>query len=390
MSSTTRPHLVTVFGATGFTGRLTAEYLARRVGGRAPWAIAGRSRDKLEALRRDLEAIDPACAKVGLVEASVDDPASLRAMAAQTVALATTVGPYARYGMPVAEACVDEGAHYADITGEPAFVARVAETLDGKARDRGLRVVSTCGFDSVPHDLGAYFTVKHLPRGEAITLEGFVRSHGTFSGGTWQSALQALSDLGTSARAIRAPRKLEGRRVRGMRPSVRYDADLGAWVCPLPTIDASVVLRSAAAMEEYGPDFRYGHHAEVHSAAWLAGGIVGAGMLAGAAQVPPLRRWLETLKGSGEGPDAAKRARSWFTVTMRGRAGGRLVVTRVRGGDPGYDETAKMLAESALCLAEDDARLAPRHGVLTPAAAMGDALLERLQRAGMVFEVLRG
>jgi short subunit dehydrogenase-like uncharacterized protein len=390
MSSNERPFAITVFGATGFTGRLTAEYLARAVGGRVPWAIAGRSRSKLDAVRRALVAIDPACASVGVVEASVDDAASLARMTAETAALLTTVGPYMRYGLPVAEACVEQGAHYADITGEPQFVQAVIDRCDARARDKGLRVVNTCGFDSVPHDLGALYTVKLLPRNEALTVEAFVRATGTFSGGTWQSAVEAFSNLRAGLASLRVPTPTEGRRVRGVKPSIRYDADLGAWAVPLPTIDPQVVLRSAAALSEYGPDFRYAHNAEVRSTLTVAGGVVGVAAVVGLAQIAPAKRWLLSLKQSGEGPGEAVRARARFSVTFRGRGGGRTVEARVSGGDGGYTETAKMVAEAALCLSVDADKLPPRYGVLTPAVAMGDLLTERLQRAGIRFEVLRG
>ncbi len=390
MSASDRPYAITLFGATGFTGRLTAEYLARRVGARAPWAIAGRSRAKLDELRRALAAIDPACERVGVVEASVDDPASLERMARETTALVTTVGPYGRYGMPVAEACVEGGAHYADITGEPAFVQSMIDRCDARARDRALRMVNTCGLDSIPHDLGALYTVKLLPRGEPITVEGFVRASGTPSGGTWQSAIDALSNLRKSLSSMRAPPATHGRSVKGVRPSLRYDADLGAWAVPLPTIDPLVVLRSAAALDEYGPDFRYAHHAAVRSTLTLAGGALGVAAVMGLAQIPVTRRWLRSLRQSGEGPSEAERARGRFSVTFRGRGGGRTVVTRVSGGDAGYTETAKMVSEAALCLSVDRDQLPERHGVLTPAVAMGELLTARLQDAGIRFEVLRG
>ncbi len=385
-----RPFAITVFGATGFTGRLTAEYLARAVGGDVPWAIAGRNRSKLDAVRAAIVAINPACERVGVVEASVDDGAALARVAAESEAVLTTVGPYARHGMPVVEACVSEGAHYADLTGEPEFVASVIERFDARARDRGLRVLNSCGFDSVPHDLGVLYTVGLLPRGEPITVEGFVHGLGAFSGGTWQSAVETFSRLGRELKAMRVPRAGEGRRVGLAKPSVRYDADLGAWVVPLPTIDPVVVLRSAAALDVYGPDFRYAHSAEVRSALAVAGGALGVAAVVGLAQVPATKRWLLSLRKSGDGPSEAERARATFTVTFRGRAGKRTVVTRVRGGDPGYTETAKMLAETGLCLTVDREELPTRAGVLTPAVAMGERLIKRLQRAGIAFEVLRG
>lgn len=374
---------VVVFGATGFTGRLVAEYLARAAPG-LRWALAGRSATKLAAIKRALAAIDPRCESVGVIAASTDDRGSLDAMAAQTRVLLTTVGPYARLGRDTVAACVAQGTDYVDITGEPDFVRDTIERHHARAADRGLRVVSCCGFDSVPHDLGAWMTVKRLGAEGPIALDAFVRSRGTFSGGTWHSALEYL--------AKRAPARLPlephpGRALK-TRATLHYERELRAWAAPLPTIDPQVVLRSASLLPAYGPAFTYGHYAQVKSALTLAAAGVGIGAVAALAQFEPTRALLGRVRESGDGPSEAERARAWFTVTFRGRAGGRTVLTRVAGRDPGYDETAKMLSESALTLALDRDALPAQHGVITPAAAMGDALLARLQRAGIRFEVL--
>jgi short subunit dehydrogenase-like uncharacterized protein len=295
---------------------------------------------------------------------------------------------------------VREGADYVDITGEPDFVDTLLERHDRPARERGVRIVTCCGFDSVPHDLGALFTVTKLPAGEPITLEGFVRANGTFSGGTWHSALNAFAHL----RGRRRPPRDDppGRKVRGVRPRIRYDKELRAWVCPLPTIDPQIVLRSARALDAYGPDFRYGHYIQIRSSLRLAAGIAGMGAVVALSQLGPTRELLRRVRAQGEGPSAEERARSWFQVTFRGQvttdagrgahaaAPSRHVLTRVSGGDPGYSETAKMVSESALCLAFDRDRLPPRAGVLTPAVAMGDLLIDRLQQAGIRFELLEG
>lgn len=379
----TREFDVVVFGATGFTGRLVAEYLARG----APtvrWAIAGRSAAKLEAVKRELVAIDPRCESVGVITASTDDRPSLDAMAARARVLLTTVGPYARLGRDTVAACVAQGADYVDITGEPDFVRDTIERHHARAADRGLRVVNCCGFDSVPHDLGAWMTVQRLAPAGPATVDAFVRSRGTFSGGTWNSALEFIAKR-ASPRLPLAPH--EGRSL-ASRARLHYEPELRAWAAPLPTIDPQIVLRSASLLPAYGPAFTYGHYAQVRSAATLVAAGVGIGAVAALAQLEPTRNLLARLKGSGEGPSAEERARSWFTVTLRGRSGGRTVLTRVSGRDPGYDETAKMLSESALALALDRDALPAQHGVITPAAAMGDALLARLQRAGMRFEIL--
>ena len=158
------------------------------------------------------------------------------------------------------------------------------------------------------------------------------------------------------------------------------------WALPLPTIDGSIVTRSARALDRYGPDFTYSHFVAVPRARQVAGMAAGAGGLIAAAQIPPLRRALLKRVPAGEGPSPERRAKSWFAVTFVGEGGGRTVVTRVSGGDPGYSETAKMLAESALCLAFDE--LPSTSGQVTTATAMGDALLARLQQADIRFEVV--
>ena len=164
------------------------------------------------------------------------------------------------------------------------------------------------------------------------------------------------------------------------------DAVLSRWLVPLPTIDPIVVARSGAALPSYGPEFRYSHYAGTKTLRYAVGGAVGVGVLGLAAQVKPLRNSLLKHIKQGAGPDPARRAKSWFRVDFVGDGGGQVVHTRVSGGDPGYDETAKMLAESALCLAFDDNP--PTAGQVTTAQAMGDHLTGRLQAAGIKFEVL--
>jgi short subunit dehydrogenase-like uncharacterized protein len=254
----------------------------------------------------------------------------------------------------------------------------------------GARLVHACGFDSVPHDLGAYFTMQQLPTDVPLRVSGYVRASAAFSGGTFSSALTAFSRGRQNLASARARKAAEphggSRRARYLpgRPH-RMPVDSG-WALPLPTIDGPLVARSARALEWYGPDFAYSHFLAVPKAWQAAGLVAGAGGLFVAAQLPPMRRALQARMPAGEGPSEQKRAASWFTVTFVGSGGGRRVVTRVSGGDPGYDETAKMLAESALCLACDE--LPHTSGQLTTAVAMGDALVGRLRRAGIGFEVL--
>ncbi|WP_436759664.1 saccharopine dehydrogenase family protein [Streptosporangium sp. V21-05] len=447
-----RPYDIVLFGATGFTGALTADYLARHAGPSLRWALAGRNRAKLEAVRERI-----GLPELPLLHADATDPASLVEIARQARVVATTVGPFVSYGEPLVAACADAGTHYADITGEPEFVDRMFIRHHERARRTGAKLVHSCGFDSIPHDLGAYFTVKHLPQGVPLEVSGFVRASGAPSGGTVHSAVLAISRFRQSAEAARLRRELEerpwarpatgtgvgagfttgtgstieataspeiaipanpateatadptadpaagtaagtaagstlpieataapgGRKARGGPGSLRY---VGGWALPLPTLDPQVVARSARALESYGPDFTYRHHFAVKRLPVALGIAAGAGALALLAQIPPARSLLLRSFASGDGPGVEQRARSWFKVTFLGQGGGERVVTEVAGGDPGYGETAKMLGESALCLATDD--LPDVSGQVTTAVAMGDALIDRLGRAGITFRVL--
>ena len=386
-----RKYDLVLFGATGFTGGLTAEYLAQHAPAATRWALAGRSRAKLEAVRTRLAALNPACASLGLIEADVGDAEALRQLAQSTTVVVTTVGPYILHGESLVAACAAAGTHYADLTGEPEFVDLMWLKYHEQAQKTGAKIVHCCGFDSIPHDLGAYFTVQQLPQGVPLKVEGFVRAGGTFSAGTYHSAINAFGRMREYAKVAKQRRGREqypqGRRIGSTHQSVRFEKTLGTWVVPFPTVDPQVVRRSAAALDRYGPEFRYGHYVQVKKLSSVAAMIAGVSALFTLAQAGPTRRWLLSKKTSGEGPTPERRAKSWFRVRFHGEGGGRKVVTEVKGGDPGYGETAKMLAESALCLAHD--ALPDRAGQLTTAAAMGDALLARLQAAGISFEVVQ-
>jgi short subunit dehydrogenase-like uncharacterized protein len=383
-----REHDVVVFGATGFTGALTAQYLAEHADPGTRWALAGRSRKKLEDVRSRL---GEQHSERPLLEADIGDADSMRRLAESTRVLMTTVGPYINYGEAVVAACAAAGTDYVDLTGEPEFVDLMWLRYHDQAEKSGARLIHSCGFDSIPHDLGALFTVEQLPDNQPIRVEGFVRAGGTFSGGTAQSAIHAMGRLRQSAQVGRERRrqepKPEGRRVRGVPGRPHNDPVAGGWVVPFPTVDPQTVLRSAGALARYGPDFSYSHYLVVGRLPMLMGLAAGAGTVIGLAQLPPTRKLLlKVAKAPGDGPSPEQREKGWFKVRFLGQADGRRVVTEVSGGDPGYGETSKMLAESALCLAHD--QLPETRGQVTPAAAMGDALISRLERAGIRFEVL--
>jgi short subunit dehydrogenase-like uncharacterized protein len=385
-----REYDIVVFGATGFTGALTAEYLARAAPPGTRWALAGRNEAKLEDVRDRIAQSTPAATEAPLVSADSGDAGSMRALAESTRVVITTVGPYILYGEALVAACAAAGTDYVDLTGEPEFVDQMWLRHHAQAEQSGARIVHSCGFDSIPYDLGVLHTVDQLPEGVPIHVDGFVRASGTFSGGTYHSTVHIMSRLRQGAQVARERKRLEarpvGRTVKGIAGTPHNDASAGGWVVPLPTIDPQNVLRSARALERYGPDFSYSHYLVVKRLAVLAGMAAGAGAVIALAQLPPTRNLLLKIKDPGEGPSPEQRERGWFNLRFAGEGGGRRVVTEVSGGDPGYGETSKMLAESALCLASDP--LPERGGQLTPAAAMGHALIDRLQRAGIAFRAV--
>ncbi len=385
-----RDYDIVLFGATGFTGQLTADYLARHAPANLRWALAGRNPEKLERVRDRLAEVDPELKSLDLLHADVTDAGSLADVAARTRVVITTVGPYFMYGEPLVAACAEAGTDYVDLTGEAEFVDRMYVAHHETARRTGARIVHACGFDSIPHDLGAMFTVQQLNASGPVTVRGVVRAGGRPSGGTFHTAVLGLSRVRQIRDAAAARRRVEprpeGRSSRAVAGSPHHDGLLGLWLLPLPTVDPSVVARSGAALASYGPKFRYSHYAGTKTLRMAAGGVAGITALGLAAQVKPVRNLLLDRIKPGDGPDAGRREKSWFTVDFVGEGDGRTVHTRVSGGDPGYDETSKMLAESALCLAFDDNP--PTSGQVTTAQAMGDNLLARLRKQGMRFEVV--
>ncbi|MDQ3627814.1 MAG: saccharopine dehydrogenase NADP-binding domain-containing protein [Actinomycetota bacterium] len=387
-----RAYEVVLFGATGFTGGLTAEHIVRHAPTDLRWAVAGRSQERLTALVDRLEGLAPGRPRVRSVVADVGDVDSLRALAASTAVVATTVGPYLQFGQPLVAACAAEGTDYLDIAGEPEFVDTVWLRHHDEAVRTGARLVHACGFDSIPYDLGTLFTVQRLPSDLPITIECFVRAKASFSSGTYHSAVRALGRARQASAAAKRRRGAEGgptdRRVRCTSARPKKVPGQDRWAVPLPTLDPVIVCRSARALPAYGPDFGYGHYAVVGSLPMLAATGIGAGAVLALARLTASRRLLLGLKKAGEGPSEQERAGAWFQARFVARAGDVCLVTEVSGGDPGYDETAVMLGQSALCLVRDD--LPVTAGQVTSAHAMGQPLIERLQAAGLTFRVVEG
>jgi short subunit dehydrogenase-like uncharacterized protein len=407
---------VVVFGATGFTGKLVAEYFAehaRKSGVR--WTIAGRNEAKLEALRRDLAKKDPTLADLPIFVADSHDIDALDRLVPETRVVCTTVGPYAKYGLDLARACARHGTSYCDLSGEPNFVRSVIDECHDVARATQARLVDCAGYDSIPSDLGVHMAWDHARRthGEGLSWAKVFtgRTRGAASGGTVASAL-GLMEAAKASREVRRllldPHGLDPEPAPYPRDpfeddqrGVRFDKDIGRWTAPfvMASINARVVRRSHALLREdgggYGQRFRY-HEAMSFGAGprgLLTASLVTAGLgsFFAAAAFPPTRRLLErlVLPAPGEGPSREAIEHGHFEMHVLARTeSGKRIRGRVAGTkDPGYGETAKMLSESAMCLAKNSDQLEPRFGVLTPATAMGMRLVERLRDAGMTFDI---
>ncbi|MBX9244140.1 saccharopine dehydrogenase NADP-binding domain-containing protein [Actinotalea ferrariae] len=405
MSLGTLDHDVVVFGASGFVGRLVAEHLARHAPEGTRIALAGRSRDKVEQVRDEL----PGRARDWpVLVADVSDPTSLAAMAGSARVVVSTVGPYLRHGLPVVEACARAGTHYADLTGEVPFVRQAIDRYDDVARASGARLVHGCGYDSVPSDLAVLTLHRRVaadgagPLGHVLTV---ARARGGVSGGTVAS-MRGIVELAASDGSVRRlladPFALSPDRA--AEPEAPQPPDStgprrlsdGRWVAPFPmaSVNSRIVRRSNALQGwAYGRDLRYGEVAGTGRGARGAARAYGltAGLAVGAAAfaLPPTRDLLDrVLPEPGTGPDEETRRTGWFRMDVRATAtSGRQYRAVASGpGDPGYAATAVMLGEASLALALDEDRLPGRAGSLTPAAGIGDVLVDRLRAAGHTYE----
>jgi len=401
--NTTREHDIVLHGATGFVGALVAAYLAGDAHADVRIALSGRSREKLERTRAEL----PSSAQGWpLVVADAADPTALAALAASTRVVVSTVGPYATYGLPLVEACARAGTHYADLTGEVLFVREAIDRCDALARESGARIVHSCGYDSVPSDLGVL--LLHEAAGELADVRLVATAKGGLSGGTvasMRAQMDAMRHDPAARRLAADPHALSPDPAAEPAPVQPPDAGPpgrlrdGTWTAPfiMAGYNTRIVRRSNALTDwSYGRGLRYGElmgcGRGVRGAA--AAGAVTAGLVGALAGISaamttaPTRALLDrVLPAPGSGPSAASRAAGWFRSELHAVAsGGRRFRAVVAGpGDPGYSATAVMLGESALCLAED--ATGDRAGSLTPATAMGTALVERLRKAGHTYDV---
>jgi short subunit dehydrogenase-like uncharacterized protein len=407
---------IVLYGATGFVGKLTAEYLSR-AGGDARIALAGRSEERLLAVRETLGA---SAQSWPVVVADASSPSTLNAMAARTQVVVTTVGPYTRYGLPLVAACAAAGTDYADLTGEAMFVRNSADLYHKQAIDTGARIVHSCGFDSIPSDLSVYALYRRAAEdgtGELGDTDLVVRSFaGGVSGGTVASGIEMMRTASSdpdARRAVDDPYTLT--LDRGAEPDLGPQPDFpwrrGRDIAPelakiwtgaffMGPYNTRIVRRSNALQDwAYGRRFRYAENMSLGSsvaapvASAIATGIGAAAYGLGNRyfRLLPQRLVERIAPKPGTGPsDEAREHGHYRTETYtRTSSGARYVATMAQRGDPGYQATSVLLGESGLALALDRDRLSDRFGVLTPAAAMGDALLARFPAAQVALDIIR-
>jgi len=396
---------IIVWGASGFTGKLVAEYLFKKYGqaNKVKWAIAGRNQSKLEKIRAEV-----ADDSIPIIIADSHDQESLKEMVQQTKVICTTVGPYAKYGSELVAACVTHKTDYCDLTGEVQWMRKMIDQHHETAKTNGTKIVHTCGFDSIPSDMGVYFVQKEAMArtGEpARQIKMRVRAFkGGLSGGTYASLnnvlVEAREDRSIYATLLNPyglnPKGEDSGPDKRDLQSVVYDKTAKSWIYPfiMAGINTKVVRRSnALANYSYGKDFRYDE--AVLSGDGFKGRLKGisSALPLGLMMLKPgsfLKKIIDKkLPNPGEGPNKTERENGFYNLKFYATLhNGSLATCKVTGDmDPGYGSTSKMLAESAICLAKDD--LPNASGLLTPSVAMGDALLQRLQNnAGLTFEYL--
>jgi short subunit dehydrogenase-like uncharacterized protein len=412
MTGAGREFDIALYGATGFVGKLVAGYLAQQGGG-ARIALAGRSADRLQALR---DSFGEPAAHWGVIVADASDPATLEELAARSRVVLSSVGPYGSYGLPLVAACASAGTDYADLAGETPFVRESISRYDHVARDNGVRIVHSCGFDSLPSDLSVYLLygrVRDDGAGQLADTDLVVRRFdGGMSGGTIASALKTMRDVSADAdlrRALADPYTLSPRRSDepslGLQPDQQFRRgrdmapELGSvWTggFMLAAHDVRIVRRSNALLDwAYGQSFRYSESQAAGSSALAFMSTYGQravfGLASRYARLLPEALVAKAAPKPGTGPSEAERDEGGYrleTYTTT-TTGARYRVSITQQGDPGYKSTALLFGESGLALAFDRDRLKDRYGVLTPAVALGDVLGQRLGAAGVTIGIER-
>ncbi len=361
---------IIVYGATGFTGQLICEYLNNHQDAKnIKWGIAGRNQQKLEKISNKYSSIN-------LFVADSFDIETLNTFTSKSKLVISTVGPYSLFGKKLVESCVRNKCHYLDLTGEPEFVNFVENNFSKKAEDKEVILMNCCGFESIPPDIGVFYTLQQLKE-KNVRINTFLKTRGKISGGTWASFLNSF--------ASKNPIIKKGLKKSKRAKKIFYVKELKKWALIFPVIDKHIVKKSAKNID-YGEEFSFNEYILFKSLFQIIGLVISIAFIGVLAKFKLFRNWLRSFIPSGKGPTLEERSKHWFELKIFGYTKSKIITTTVSGGDPGYGETSKFISEMALCIVLDYDKLDSKKGVVTPAQCSGHLMIERLKSAGIKFD----
>jgi len=362
-----------IHGATGFTGQLVCEYLYNHNDSKLiKWAISGRNISKLEPISKKYN--------IDLFEVNSFELKSLDLVTSKAKVIISVVGPYAIYGKQLIESCVNNNCHYLDITGESSFVKYVKNNYSEKAVDTNTMLINCCGFESIPPDIGTYYSIKQLNE-KNIDVKCYMKTKGQISGGTWASFLNHFNTE-KNKKKIQNDNPKKGK---SKNKILFYNKELKKWALIFPDIDQYIIRKSGNLIDFYGSNIKFVKYMLFKSLFKIIGLLIPLFFISILAKFKTSKKWLESFIPSGTGPSKEQRKKHWFEYILVGKTEKQKIITTVKGGDPGYGETSKFVAEMGLALILDTDQLNHKKGVLTPAACAGDIILKRLQKAGIDF-----
>ncbi|OUT37416.1 MAG: hypothetical protein CBB66_06735 [bacterium TMED6] len=363
---------IVIHGASGFTGKLICNYLFNHIDAKSiKWAISGRNKSKLEEISLKYN--------VDYFIANSFEKNELDILTLKTNLIISVVGPYETYGKLLVESCLKNSCHYLDITGESSFVKYVKNNFSKIALDKNTLIINCCGFESIPPDIGTFYSIKHIKE-KNLSIKCYMKTKGQISGGTWSSFLNHFN----RKKIIKEKNKTKTP-IRKKDKILFYNKDLKKWALIFPDIDRSIIKSSSNFLSFYGDKVSFTKYMLFPSIFKIISLLIPLFFISILAKFNFTRNWLKSFIPSGTGPDKEAREKHWFDYTIVGETQTKKIITHVKGGDPGYGETSKFVTETALCIILNYDKLNMKKGVLTPASCAGDLLLNRLQKAGIQF-----
>ena len=360
---------IIVYGATGFTGQLICGYLNNHKDiNQVKWGIAGRNKQKLEKVANKYSISN-------LFIADSFNMESLDVITSKAKLIISIVGPYSIYGKKLIESCVNNQCHHLDLTGEPEFVHFVENNYSQKAKDNNVILMNCCGFESIPPDIGTYYTMQKLKNKDA-NVTTFLKTRGKISGGTWASFLNSFTSKKPIIKSSKNNKKTK---------KIFYVKELKKWALIFPVIDKHIVKKSGKHIG-YGENFSFNQYILFKSLFKILGLVASIMFIGFLAKFKFFRNWLVSFIPSGNGPTKEERSNHWFQLKIFANTKNQQITTTVSGGDPGYGETSKFISEMALCIILDYEQLDSNKGVITPAQCSGNLMVKRLTESGIKFE----